>query len=96
MYVHAEHACNTFFLDDDIGCKLEDIMIFFSGSSQEPPCGFEHTCGPTIKFLNNEEVLPTASTCTLELRLPTNHRNYETFKEAMITGIMGNDGFGLV
>ena len=39
-------------------------------------------------------LLPTASTCELQLRLPTAHKKYEHFQEYMVLGIKDNDGFG--
>ena len=39
--------------------------------------------------------LASASTCDLQLRIPTVHgMNYEDFKEGLILSIKGNDGFG--
>ena len=40
--------------------------------------------------------LPTASTCSLVLRIPTCYgpQQYADFKEAMLLGLFGNDGFG--
>lgn len=39
--------------------------------------------------------LATASTCDIILRLPTLHgEDYQSFKEAMIMSLKGNDGFG--
>ena len=40
-------------------------------------------------------MLPTASTCDLTLYLPF-HLEYEDFKNYMLLGVMGNDGFGNV
>ena len=84
------YTCN--FVDENIECKLENVMGFFSGSAREPPCGFH--LKPYFTF-QHESLYPTASMCTLELRLPTVHISYEKLKEAMVLGIMGNDGFGV-
>ena len=73
-------------------CTLEDILVFFSDADSIPPLGFE--ASPKLFFLHGEARLPTASTCGLHLRLPTMYTVYEDFKEAMVMGIIGNDGFG--
>ena len=58
-----------------------------------PVIGFDKK--PTMIFLHHKNaVLPTASTCDLELRLPAIHKTYEAFRDAMVLGIKGNDGFG--
>ena len=58
-----------------------------------PPMGF-HT-KPTVQFLHDPQaILPTASTCSLELRLPTCYRLQEDFSDRMLLGVLGNDGFG--
>ena len=38
--------------------------------------------------------LPTSSTCSLIIRLPTVHKTYISFKGALILGLKSNDGFG--
>ena len=80
------------YTDEDINCRLEDVMVFFSASDRIHPLGFKVT--PSIVFLHGNAKLPTSSTCALELRLPTIHTCYEDFKEAMILGVRGHDGFG--
>ena len=38
---------------------------------------------------------PTASTCSIQLRLPITHGDkYQSFKEDFLLAIVGNDGFG--
>lgn len=83
-----------FFLDGDSGCSLEDLLSFMSGADTIPPYGFPVT--PTLIFLHHESTLPTASTCDLILRLPAcyNYKQYGQFKDAMILGLKGHDGFG--
>ena len=50
---------------------------------------------PSVQFLHEPKaILPTVSTCSLELRLPTCFDLQEDFNEKMLLGIMGNDGFG--
>ena len=58
-----------------------------------PPLGFD--LKPTLAFLHvRSATLPTALTCEMQLRLPATYRLYQDFKEAMILGLKGNDGFG--
>ena len=66
-------------------------MIFFTGSSQVPPLGFEIT--PALYFNDGGSTLATASTCDLSLCLPLHH-TYKDFQNSMILSIKGNDGFG--
>lgn len=74
---------------------MKDILVFFTGADQEPPLGFPNK--PVLTFLHKEQdVLPTASTCALELRIPTSHKHYDTFKTMMVTGLAGHGGFGLI
>ena len=78
---------------EEIECQLEDIFIFTSGSDKIPPVGF--AIDPSVTFLYAPSaLLPTASTCDLQLRLPTPHKEYDNFQEYMLLGIKGNDGFG--
>ena len=46
-------------------------------------------------FLHGQdETLATASTCSLQLRIPTkHHNNYEAFEEKLIMSLKGNMGF---
>ena len=48
---------------------------------------------PTLTF-DHTATLPTASTCEIELRLPTKYDDYKKFNEIMLLGIQGNSGFG--
>lgn len=78
----------------ECSCSLQDVLMFFSGASSIPPCGFEGII-PTMIFLHNiDAVLPTASTCDLEFRLPATYTDYQKFKDAMVLGLKGHDGFG--
>ena len=80
--------------DANIGCSVEDVIVFFSGSNRVPPTGFAKK--PTVTFFHDPlRKLATASTCDLQLRLPVCHGNdYESFKQDMILSVKGNDGFG--
>ena len=81
------------YIDEDIACTLEDVLVFFSGASCVPPLGFDSN--PTLVFLHSKTAtLPTASTCDLQLRLPATYNEYHKFKEAMVLGLKGHNGFG--
>ena len=86
--------CITFkllFIENTLDhCSLKDVLIFFSGTDTIPP----HEFHPTIVFSHGNAILPTASTCDLELRIPATHSNYVKFRDAMVLGLKGHDGFG--
>ena len=66
--------------------------MFVTGAARVPPLGFHHR--PKVEFLYAGKFC-TASTCDLQLRLPTIHGDdYQAFEEAMIMSLKGNDGFG--
>ena len=78
---------------DDVPMDPSDCLIFFSGASRIPPIGFDREC--TLSF-NPSSVYPTASTCALELTLPTMyHDDYIHFKDKMLYAFANNGGFGL-
>lgn len=75
---------------DSIG--LHNVLSFFTGAEIIPPLGFEIT--PSLRF--SDSMLPTASTCALQLILPTSYyNNEELFKEKMIYAMLNHGGFGL-
>ena len=64
--------------------------MFFSGSDRIPPLGFD--VEPSVIFLHDQgSRFATASTCSLQLRLPTSHGK---ITEDIVLSINGNDGFG--
>ncbi len=55
---------------------LEDVLIFTTGAAGVPPLGFEEE--PSIVFNAEDEAksdLPTSSTCTNTLFIPTTNHN---------------------
>ena len=80
--------------DAEMGCAVEDVMVFFTGSNRVPPTGFKRR--PTVQFQHHlGRKLATASTCDLVLTLPVGHgSNYDGFKNDFILAVKGNDGFG--
>ena len=78
--------------------SLSDILTFATGASVIPPMGFaEH---PSVVFKTVEEAgndLPSASTCSNILYLPTAHwKNYELFKYKLAFAVTCSVGFGQV
>ena len=68
------------------------MLEFFSGASSIPQGGFDIT--PSILF-NNTTKYPMASTCALELTLPTCHESYDAFEVHVSYGFLNHGGFGL-
>ena len=72
--------------------SLEDIMIFYSGTDKMPPLGFPHKS--KLEF-DDDNIYPTASTCSLTLVLPTKYyMDYDSFKNSMYIGLKYHGGFG--
>lgn len=71
---------------------LENILSFFTGSDTIPPLGYASV---TLNF-NKDNLYPTASTCAVELTLPTMHNDFDAFKLHMDVAMTMHGGFGLV
>ncbi|MBN3288973.1 G2E3 ligase, partial [Polypterus senegalus] len=71
---------------------LEDIVMFATGLKMIRPLGFEPR--PTIKFLHDNSLFPTANTCSNTLCLPL-HSSYYSFNFHISFGILNSPGFGL-
>ena len=56
--------------------SLETVMCFFSGACNVPPAGYD--VDPAIYF-SNECNYPTASTCALQLTLPTCYSDFSFY-----------------
>ena len=78
----------------ECGVSISKIMMFVTGVKRVPPMGFP--LKPTISFLPDDgmQTFPTASTCSLILRLPLSLVNYEDFKEKMKFAVLNTIGFG--
>lgn len=72
--------------------ELCNIVNFFSGADEAPPMGFPFE--PELNF-NDFNHYPTASTCAVQLTLPTKFDNYIDFKRSLNTGFLFHGGFGL-
>ncbi len=88
-YLNADQAVVT---ENGEVVTLEDLLIFFTGASKEPPLGF-HT-QPVLMFIEGE--LATASTCDLRIRIPFKHETYEQLKKKFKLSLKGNDGLGIL
>ena len=76
------------------GVKLSDVISFFSGAEEPPPAGFPRQ--PKLNFnLDHNVIYPTASTCAVELTLPTKYRVYKEFKQSLNIAFLFHGGFGL-
>ena len=84
------HYCVLLITDREICSSLEDVLVFFTGADRVPPLGFPHT--PSLHFLDDTAMFPTASTCSLVLCLPTRYSTYDAFKDAMIEALTCNGG----
>ena len=69
------------------------LLIVSTGAEAIPLLGFEKPL--ELSFLQTG-TLPTASTCSLHLRLPVVHTDYNKFKDMMVIALKGHKGFGLV
>lgn len=76
----------------DTTCSLEEILIFCTGSDCMPPGGFYKKID--VVFLGPGEIFPTASTCSLELRIPTCHNDSSSFNENMELALKCGMEFG--
>ena len=72
--------------------SLETVLSFFTGASEVPPLGFPHS--PQLNF-SSTSPYPTASTCAIELTLPTMYKNSTQFEESMEQAFLSHGGFGL-
>ena len=71
------------------------ILTFVTGAARIPPMGFSKPL--TIIFSDDKnQLLPTASTCSLVLRLSLALQEYEQFKERVDYAVQNTVGFGQV
>ncbi len=75
-----------------LGVSLSDVLVFFTGADSIPPTGYETA---TLN-LNDTNHFPTASTCAVQLTLPTKYHDYNDFKSVMDTAMKMHGGFGLI
>ena len=77
--------------EDDAIATLDEVLIFFTGAEAIPPTGLPEK--PTLKF-DRSQIYPTASTCLLQMVLPTCHQQYATFKRHLNVAFKCHGGFG--
>lgn len=65
--------------------------VSFTGADSIPPLGLDDA---SLNF-NESNSYPTASTCALELTLPTKHRSYDEFKQHLDVAFTMHGGFSL-
>ena len=68
------------------------VLAFFTGSDSLPPLGLPDA---TLSF-NSRNAYPCASTCAIELTLPTKFREYSMFKMNMDIAFTKHCGFQLI
>ena len=81
MYV--ENNVSAFAADDDVAeVTLSTVLNFFTGAEIPPSLGFHPA---TFQYSEVDAEFPTASTCALELTLPTKHHNIpDMFREKFV------------
>ena len=85
---------NIFCIDQKVSnVLLQDILVFFTGSSNIPPPGFGT---PPLLHFDHEAIYPSASTCATTLVLPTRYDSYDKFKNTMVQSLLCNGGFGVI
>lgn len=72
--------------------SLEMVLSYFTGATEVPPLGFPHN--PQLNF-SSISPYPTASTCAIELTLPTMYDSTNQFEEKMEQAFLSHGGFGL-
>ena len=75
-------------------CKvsLKMVLAFFTGADSIPPLGYKSA----ILHFNPNNHYPTASTCAIQLTLPTKYQSYQEFKKQMDVAFCMHGGFGLM
>lgn len=81
--------------DSEAEVSLKDVLSFFTGAQQPPPLGF---LPGTLRFNEDAKAeFPTASTCSLDLTLPTKHyQSPSLFNERLVYALKNHGGFGLL
>ena len=81
-HVPVLNGCITYFLAGTVNIILQDVLIFATALDCKPPLVFKQC--PQLRFIHdNERILPTASTCSFVLSLPTAPCEYSLFKQRM-------------
>ena len=91
-YADIYSQVNSLFFHAGAPVSLKTVLAFFTGADCIPPLGYTSA---TLTF-NPTDPYPTASTCAIQLTLPTKYESFEEFKEHMNTALRMHGGFGLV
>lgn len=76
------YSDGTVVTEDGQAVTLKDVLAFCTGADSVPALGFPQQ--PCQEFLHSPgDVFATASTCDLNLRLPTGHHMYSSFRDAI-------------
>ena len=78
--------------DSECTVSVGTVLAFFTGADTIPPLGY----ASAVLNFNQFNEYPTASTCAVELTLPTKHTQYEQFKKQLDVAFTMHGGFGLV
>ena len=71
--------------------SLKMILAFFTGADSVPPTGYDKV----VLNFSSTCPYPLASTCALELTLPTKYKQYIDFKKSLDIAFNMHGGFGV-
>lgn len=87
------YMCYLLHLANPDTVSLEEVLSFFTGATRIPIGGFD--CEATLKF-SQDAYYPSASTCALQLILPTQYYDNEyLFKDRCSFAFKNPCGFGM-
>lgn len=73
--------------------KLEDILIFMTGSSDIPCSGY--STKPTIQFVHDKRY-SSSNTCACILSIAVFEQTYEEFVVSFLTSVMNGKDFSII
>ena len=77
------------------GVTLKDVLFFFTGTEDIPTTGYD--VPPSLVFNHTDNPFPTASTCAVQLVIPTvNCEDQGAFLEKMTYALKHHGGFGKI
>ena len=85
-------ASFTYYTSLFLSVTLSTILSFVTGAEDIPPLGFPHDA--TLGF-SESNPYPTASTCSIQLMLPSKYATYEDFRKYLLYAMVNHSGFGL-
>ena len=97
LYKNVLFHCSQITGGSDKACgdaTLAKVLSFCTGSEYPPPLSFDNPI--TVRF-DSSTNWPLASTCALQLTLPTKfYDNFEKFRDNVVFGLLNHGGFGLL